>query len=116
MGKYSLHQQIDINTSFVIQDLPDKPDERRLNAFQVVNAKKSFIVYTDDAATKADWLKSLYHCIEESKKAIAASGASGEAPSTFVAPVWQSDHATTNCQCCNKGFTLFNRRHHCRHW
>lgn len=64
-GKFSLHQKIEINSSFVIQDLPDRPEEKRANAFQVVNAKKSFIVYADDVTTKVEWIKFLFTCIEE---------------------------------------------------
>ena len=33
-----------------------------------------------------------------------------------VAPVWQGDATAGACVLCNKPFTVFFRRHHCRKW
>jgi hypothetical protein len=62
-NKYKLHRSIDINSAFVIQDLPDQKDKNELNRFQIVNSDKSFIVYANDLPAKQSWLKDLFNCI-----------------------------------------------------
>jgi ankyrin repeat protein len=38
-----------------------------------------------------------------------------EAPGVFTKRNWVKDEDVSACQNCNSAFTLFNRRHHCRH-
>ncbi len=109
--KYKLHKQIEINQQFFIQDLPD--DEKSTNRFQIVNTKKSFVVYSSDKSTKAEWLVDFYKCIVANKKAIKTDKPYS---TEIVAPVWQHDQSSSKCTNCDKSFGIFRRRHHCRYW
>ncbi len=42
------------------------------------------------------------------------AGARVSSKGDFLAPVWQTDKSTKQCQLCGIGFTLTRRRHHCR--
>jgi len=80
------------------QDLPDT--ERLTNAVELRSNKKSFIFYTDDAASKTSWVEAIKGTV---------SGDGKEA-----APVWTHDKDHNNCTLCNAQFTVFFRKHHCR--
>lgn len=65
MSKFKLNRRIAINSAFFVQDLPDKNDEKQINRFQIVNSNKSFVVYAENAAAKAEWIKDFFSCVEE---------------------------------------------------
>jgi len=120
-GKLKLHRKIEINNSFFIQDLPDKPaksakEEPESNRFQIVSASKSFVVMAKDAAEKKSWFDDFGAQVDKLKTTI--PGQKEDLGSSLFsggpAPVWQSDHSSKDCQLCHRKFTMFYRRHHCR--
>ncbi|EFA79670.1 pleckstrin domain-containing protein [Heterostelium album PN500] len=84
-----------------------------VNAFQICSAKKSFVVFADNADMKMQWMLKLTETIEslQSKRSTLKSETGG---ARAEAPVWVPDETTTECRFCTEGFTLLNRRHHCR--
>jgi len=104
-SKYKLHRKIDINGSFFVEDLRDG-----VNRFQIRSSDKSFVVIADDAADKDKWLSDLFLCMKEAQTLVNVNSKGF----TAAMPVWQSDHTSNECSLCDKPFSFFNRRHHCR--
>lgn len=92
---------IDLKTTRV------KPVEDTLtlvNAIQITTTEeKSFVVFTDLPAEKEAWLKDFKRLTEQANDL------------ENSAPVWIPDNQAKNCMICTKGFTMVNRRHHCRY-
>mmetsp|Transcript_4675 Transcript_4675/g.10994 ORF Transcript_4675/g.10994 Transcript_4675/m.10994 type:complete len:1065 (-) Transcript_4675:124-3318(-) len=122
LGRLKMHRKLDLTSNFYIQDLPDKPaksqrDEDEINRFQIVSASKSFVVMASSKAEKESWLKSLNEQLQGVKKTIAGRRGSVSSINQFAggpAPVWESDHSSTECNLCSRKFTMWTRRHHCR--
>ena len=68
--KYKLHRKIDIDSAFSVIELPEKPEEKHKNCFQLVNSDKSFEVYAQDKVTKEEWVRDLKKCVEDLKTKI----------------------------------------------
>jgi hypothetical protein len=108
VGKFKVHQEIPIDSSFGIQDAKD--DDKRENQFKIINSIKSFAVYTDSAESKAQWMKLLTNLIQQAKSKIQSK----EDGQGAIVPVWIPDDQAKGCLCCKSDFTFFNRKHHCR--
>eukprot|EP00466_Bigelowiella_natans_P003288 jgi/Bigna1/80538/fgenesh1_pg.72_\ len=120
-GKLKMHRKIEINNSFLVQDLPDKPaksgkEAPEKNCFQIVSAAKSFVVMAKDPSEKIEWMKAINVQIEALKETIVGRRGSrlGSQFQGGPAPVWESDHSSTECNICSRRFTMLRRRHHCR--
>ena len=122
LGRLKLQRKININNTFGIQDLPDKPaknparDKPERFRFQILSKTKSFIVTAANEAEKRAWFDDLDKCIQGVRNSIRGRGtrAGSQFSANGTAPVWQSDHSSNECQLCNKRFGWINRRHHCR--
>mmetsp|Transcript_11385 Transcript_11385/g.30691 ORF Transcript_11385/g.30691 Transcript_11385/m.30691 type:complete len:600 (-) Transcript_11385:348-2147(-) len=81
------------------------------DAFTILTPVKSFVVEAVDGAEKAEWYSTL-----EDQIAFACQLASVpvEGHGLKFAAVWHLDSEATECACCMNGFTMMNRRHHCR--
>jgi len=101
--KYKLHRRIEIDGAFQANDLNDGKF-----SFEIVNAKKSFVVYAKDKAEMDGWLEDINECIEERKKTIGGDNA------VAARPVWKQDQTEKHCPLCKNKFGLIRRRHHCR--
>ncbi|KAJ2803329.1 hypothetical protein H4R20_002939 [Coemansia guatemalensis] len=113
-----------------VMDVPDTGEW--LNQFTIISREKSFIVYTETAAEKLNWMAALSAAILEQRKAreslqmdrslkrrIARTRRSTmmhfpRVAENFDAPVWDPDESADRCYICFRDFTLFMRRHHCR--
>eukprot|EP00471_Norrisiella_sphaerica_P003906 CAMPEP_0184481608 /NCGR_PEP_ID=MMETSP0113_2-20130426/3159_1 /TAXON_ID=91329 /ORGANISM="Norrisiella sphaerica, Strain BC52" /LENGTH=1048 /DNA_ID=CAMNT_0026860827 /DNA_START=708 /DNA_END=3854 /DNA_ORIENTATION=+ len=125
-GKLKLHRRIEINNSFHIQELPDKPakspkEQDEVNRFQIVSASKSFVVMASSKAEKKEWIDAILKQIDRLKvtiggrrKALEMQRRSSQFEASSPAPVWQSDQSSTECNICSRKFTMWTRRHHCR--
>ena len=45
----------------------------------------------------------------------ASTASASSSGSDFQRPVWEKDDNVKNCENCEKEFTVFKRRHHCRY-
>lgn len=81
----------------------------RKHAFQILNDKKSFVVYATSADERNSWVNAIFDAQAHSQ-GIDGTPTSNEA----FSPVWMQDSETTRCLGCGDGFSFFNRRHHCR--
>ncbi|KAF2076329.1 hypothetical protein CYY_002385 [Polysphondylium violaceum] len=119
--KMVLHEKIELEHCR-IEDIPDGNtggsnaislnNQVIVNAFQICSNKKSFVVFADTAELKMKWMLTLMETIEtlrEKRKTI-----KGDVINRIEAPIWVPDETALNCTQCNEGFTLLNRRHHCR--
>ncbi|EGG21666.1 pleckstrin domain-containing protein [Cavenderia fasciculata] len=120
--KLLLHEKI--NLEFCrIEDIPDGDSGGSraillngsgiVNAFQICSNKKSFVVFADTAESKMLWMLRLTETIESLQQKRSTLKSDSKETSS-EAPVWVPDETTTNCPFCEEGFTLLNRRHHCR--
>lgn len=88
-------------------------------AFEIYGAEKSFVVITPDQESCNEWVQTLSTACDNIKRlngigyATDGQQQSG-ANEVAVAPLWQPDHNSDICTQCNKAFTFWNRRHHCR--
>ena len=108
-----------------LQDVPDEvpkeQDSRRstlggsdlqMNAFQIMNKDKSFVVIASTKEEKEDWMEDIKIAIDS---ILGESGAAFNAEDVAAAAVWQQDHHAHVCGCCDKEFNfILRRRHHCR--
>jgi len=93
-------------TSVNIADIP--PQDGKENAFLIFSNMKSFTVLGDTPEAKIEWMTAIENAIKKNKQT--KSDSHGQ-----VAPVWDPDASSDKCSKCNAQFTMFNRRHHCRH-
>ena len=83
-----------------------------MNAFQIMNKDKSFVVIASSKEEKEDWMEDIKIAIDS---ILGESGAAFRAEDVTAAAVWQQDHHAHECGCCNKEFNfILRRRHHCR--
>ena len=90
-------------------------------ALEFRSPKKSFILLCTNEKLKSAWMiyfqKSKANVVirSESQRKSSVMGKTKMTRSGHVAPLWVQDVASNNCQKCGDLFTLFHRRHHCRH-
>lgn len=99
------------------------------NEILILSKEKSFQVYCASAEEKAEWITALQdaisaHCQSQEPSManvfpafdIQRTRAGSIEPDRddFISPVWVPDDATNNCMCCNTGFSIVRRKHHCR--
>jgi hypothetical protein len=96
--------------------------------FRICSAQKSFMVHAASAEEKQRWLAVLTEEIQMAKKATEGGGGSrggsrllaGEEgagdgdDAVAIAPVWDNDGNASGCPICEKPFSMYSRRHHCR--
>lgn len=112
-GRYTRNRIYPLN-SILIKDLPDEPNKKVVNAFQVNSNKKSFVVLANSPEEKNAWVKELNKCIEDiDEKMKTFHDKKTREVSTF-APVWVPDSECPTCIICGVKFTFIERKHHCR--
>eukprot|EP00808_Paulinella_micropora_P015437 g60253.t1 len=119
--KNQVHRKIPIDpASFAVKDLEDGSRGRRtIYRFQIQSSQKSFILYLPSQTEKLSWLQDIQLQIEGVKRAIATKCALAPHAAQAVGlpqhqPVWAEDSSLTDCPLCQRSFTFFRRRHHCR--
>ncbi|RDD37688.1 FYVE, RhoGEF and PH domain-containing protein 6 [Trichoplax sp. H2] len=87
-------------------------------AFQINHKKRQFILKAKSIEERDEWVKELQTAAEEERNRLATFGENVAMPKTFIigkqAPLMIADDHVTRCQICDKMFTTFFRRHHCR--
>ena len=103
-----LHQQIPINQSFRIRDIPQNI-KYGAKCWEIHSPTKSFIVYADHPGLKHEW----YQEMEKVVKLRSTIESGKQRP----AALWVPDDFTTHCMMpkCDHKFNVINRRHHCRY-
>jgi hypothetical protein len=108
--KYSFNRAMELHkVSVAAHNGVSDAGEQLRNAFAILGAEKSFIVIAPTAASCEEWIDVISKACFAARE---ARGLSGNA--TDSAPVWQADAASDSCTQCQKKFTLWNRKHHCR--
>ncbi|KAJ8605426.1 hypothetical protein CTAYLR_003296 [Chrysophaeum taylorii] len=80
----------------------DAVPRARSQCFQILSAKKSFVVEAPSIQTANDWRDAIDRLQQRSN----------DRP--VVAPIWVPDKAVKACDKCREPFTVLRRRHHCR--
>lgn len=115
-SKYSLHNQLPIDATFNvlwINEVGKYGQEKADRLFQIISAKKSFVVFGDTAEEAKEWFEVIHQAMidQESRRKTHAHHNKQESTS---AAIWVPDTHQNNCTICNDKFTFVNRRHHCR--
>lgn len=99
-----IHQQIDINQSFRIRDIPQNI-KYGAKCWEIHSPEKSFIVYADHPGLKKIWFEQMQNVI--------AQRSTIESGKKKTAALWVPDDFTKNCMMpkCDNRFTVINRRH-----
>jgi len=113
---YKLHNMLPINAAFRVEEISGDDAalygaEKHGRIFNVINEKKSFVVYADSVSEASAWTEALHGCIDEQAKK-AHSG--HYKTDSHAAGVWVPDSHSKVCKICSDKFTFVNRRHHCR--
>eukprot|EP00456_Euglypha_rotunda_P035171 TRINITY_DN27112_c1_g1_i2.p1 TRINITY_DN27112_c1_g1~~TRINITY_DN27112_c1_g1_i2.p1 ORF type:complete len:441 (-),score=23.23 TRINITY_DN27112_c1_g1_i2:19-1176(-) len=84
--------------------------------WKIINAQKSFVVYTLTQSEKDSWINDIQRCITTTQERLKTLKKEKESGSETVAaaPVWQQDSRATRCHTCNSKFNFVRRKHHCR--
>ncbi len=108
--KLKLHNAIDLATTTIealsvtaATDL-GVPPEFSSYAMNLLNASKSFVIYTDNDKDRDEWFNFISSAITK-----LAAGKAIEAKK-----MWEPDDTSDSCTICMAEFTVLNRRHHCR--
>jgi len=110
------HRKIELST-LAISDIPDDPEKNILNAIEISDYSKSFLVYTKTFDEKVNWLVILQNSIVEykkKKKTLITEETTDTNGPVIKAPVWIPDENAECCHLCLKKFHLLRRKHHCR--
>ncbi|GAB5365174.1 hypothetical protein AAMO2058_001034400 [Amorphochlora amoebiformis] len=93
--------------------------------FLVILDRQSFVVGTKSLKEKGMWMSDFIRCIDERRQTIQGQQAQRRIKKershrsvllASVAPVWQADESSNECNVCSKRFhMLTRRRHHCRY-
>ena len=118
-SKYSLHNQLSIDQTFDckwIENAGKYGEEKNGRIFQIITAKKSFVVYSETNKDGREWFDAIHKAqLEQQSKATAGATPSGHFKNESTsAAIWVPDTHKSNCSLCNDKFTFVNRRHHCR--
>lgn len=107
-GSISFHRVLHLSESMVkdIEESKAQAFTGHKYALEILNKKKSFVVYLKSKGQKRQWLPAMI-------KACEANRPLGSAPLKF-APTWLHDDAVKACQHCQTVWMIINRRHHCR--
>ncbi|KAI8873406.1 Dbl homology domain-containing protein, partial [Ramicandelaber brevisporus] len=86
------------------------------NRFQIYSREKSFAVYTETAREKQMWINTLRQTIDELTSSLQSLrvGMGRVYVENYSAPVWVPDDQAVRCMICEREFTFFRRKHHCR--
>lgn len=98
-------------TEVRVEDTPDT--DKYKNAFLIGSSKKSFIVYSETAEDKSEWLSIIRETVNQYKRDTRSLQIEIEEIEA-EAPIWQPDSTANSCTLCKCEFSLLNRRHHCR--
>lgn len=105
LNKYKISHKIPIDQAFQLKD-----SEVQFG-WQLINSVKSFIVYAMDEAEKNQWVADITECVTKFQESLKGKNASGD---STAKPIWESNANSDACPLCQKKFTTFFRRHHCR--
>eukprot|EP01029_Cantina_marsupialis_P000177 TRINITY_DN10168_c0_g1_i1.p1 TRINITY_DN10168_c0_g1~~TRINITY_DN10168_c0_g1_i1.p1 ORF type:complete len:1379 (-),score=454.82 TRINITY_DN10168_c0_g1_i1:77-3745(-) len=103
MGKYKINRRIALDTLSVT--------ECEATSFNVISPQKSFVVKCNSSIERDRWVDDIDNAIiaiqSNRPRSVAVRRQS-------LAPVWVPDAKAKSCSLCEKNFSTFNRRHHCR--
>jgi len=105
VNQFTVSQVINLE-NVNVADIP--PQDDKPNAFLIFSNTKSFTVMAETPEVKTEWMNSITNTTAKIRKP--SNSSHGQ-----VAPVWDPDSTTNNCKICEVQFTMFNRKHHCRH-
>lgn len=107
-SQIKIHQQIPINQSFRIRDIPQNIKYGG-KCWEIHSPTKSFIVYADHPGLKHEWYSEMEKVVKLRKTI--------ESGKQRPAALWVPDDFTTHCMMddCDHKFNVLNRRHHCRY-
>jgi len=116
--RYVLSRKLEMS-ALVISDIPDDPQNKIVNAIELNESSKSFLVFCKTFEDKVNWLVMLQNAIIENKQKKSTfskimEDEDNEKDLNFKAPVWIPDNIVDNCSLCYVKFTLVRRKHHCR--
>eukprot|EP01036_Dinobryon_divergens_P030102 gene30102-39298_t len=120
LGDFTLHREISLSQCFVRSMDSDQghghghgqaegrgSDPAAWFPFTVESPAKSFVVLCSKESDRADWLEAICSAIAQQHARLSREMGS-------VAPIWTPDSTSQCCLLCERPFTLFQRRHHCR--
>jgi len=107
-SQIKIHQQIPINQSFRIRDIPQNI-KYGAKCWEIHSPTKSFIVYADHPGLKHEWYGEMEKVVNARNTIVSGK----QRP----AALWVPDDFTTHCMMddCDHKFNVLNRRHHCRY-
>jgi len=109
-GKYIFSGEIPLS-ELSISDLED--DAQFKNTLKIESKTRSFLVFATSREDKSRWNQAISDAIGNNEKK--KRNFPIEIPTTSEkAKIWVPDSQVTNCKRCNEGFSLLNRKHHCR--
>jgi hypothetical protein len=73
------------------------------NAFSLRGKSQSILLEAENSFSKDEWFKAFDNAFAETRSS----------PNS-VAPIWVPDTSSDKCNICEKAFSFWNRRHHCR--
>ncbi|BFU18258.1 Rho guanine nucleotide exchange factor, putative [Entamoeba histolytica HM-1:IMSS-B] len=86
--------------------------EESVNGFELFTNKKSFVVYAIDQNEKQEWMDEINKAVEKMLNTLRTRNQLSD--DTFIKPLFVPDDTVVKCMICNKPFSFFIRRHHCR--
>ncbi|KAM9965502.1 hypothetical protein ACTFIW_005318 [Dictyostelium discoideum] len=111
---FTFHRIMLLSDINKIRDVKDRDNQK--NAFQIVSSsEKSFTVYAETQKEKFNWLNDFKELLVDKNRVVQeSSDITNSQLNADEVPVWIPDKEATKCMFCNDGFTIINRRHHCR--
>lgn len=113
LGLHILNRQIPLSKCFVSSC---ESMHEGGHSFIVESPAKSFIICVNSESLRDEWLEAIKQAIvtlsQERHSRNATEG--GGVAKHSIAPLWIPDSTASTCQKCRAGFSLINRRHHCR--
>eukprot|EP01091_Cochliopodium_minus_P011122 TRINITY_DN3094_c0_g1_i2.p1 TRINITY_DN3094_c0_g1~~TRINITY_DN3094_c0_g1_i2.p1 ORF type:complete len:1443 (+),score=516.66 TRINITY_DN3094_c0_g1_i2:125-4330(+) len=112
-GKFIVSEHLFLD-KLRIHDIVDDVNKNLVNAYKISTDKKTFVVITENATLKKEWMETFETTLQNFKDKKKTFGLKTDKEDEFVAPEWITDEESDSCMSCPTKFTFFVRRHHCR--
>eukprot|EP01130_Rhizamoeba_saxonica_P008545 TRINITY_DN345_c0_g1_i4.p1 TRINITY_DN345_c0_g1~~TRINITY_DN345_c0_g1_i4.p1 ORF type:complete len:522 (-),score=74.89 TRINITY_DN345_c0_g1_i4:2325-3890(-) len=110
--KYNLSRCFNLST-LVVTDLDDEQSDVP-NSIKFSGPSKSFIVFSNSAEEKEEWLIMIGTAIDQHHNSLGSLQRKSSRSHGSIAPLWIPDKEASNCMQCNRKFSMIQRKHHCR--
>jgi hypothetical protein len=106
--KFSFNRALELS-AVSVQLITNDGTNTTKNALEIRSKEKSFIVIAATTSLRDEW----YEAIEKASQS-ARTHAGIVDTENETAPVWAADNTSDHCTQCDKLFSMWNRKHHCR--